>query len=67
MTTSSGYLFGAAIYLGAGMMMLGAGLSEWWSVVSVVIMFVAAAVSSIRFVTEYRLTRLEASGPESGQ
>ena len=57
MTAWSRYLFGASIFFGAGVMMLGGRVSEWWTVFSIAIMFLAAGVFLIRSAVEFRRTR----------
>ena len=57
-------MFGAAIFLGAGMMMLGDQVSEWWKIFPLVTVFAAAAVFLVRSVAEYRVARVEAASPE---
>lgn len=52
----SRYLFGAAIFFGAGVMMLGGELTAWWRIVSLVVMSVAAVVFLTRSIVEFRRT-----------
>lgn len=50
-------LFGAVIFFGAGMTVLTGELSEWWTIVSLTIMFVTAGVFLVSSVVEYHRTR----------
>ncbi|WP_144795818.1 hypothetical protein [Microbacterium paludicola] len=50
-------LFGASIFFGAGVMMLGRDLSQWWTAVSVFVMFLAAVVFLTSSTIEYRRAR----------
>ena len=60
----SRYLFGAAIFFGAGVMMLGDESTAWWRIVSLVVMSVAAVAFRTRSVVEYRRTRNVAGSTE---
>lgn len=61
MTAWSRYLFGASIVFGVGAMMLAEQLPEWWGLVSIIVMVLAASAFLICSVLEYRRGRAAVS------
>ena len=59
MTTSASYLLGGVLFFFAGLVVLTGFQPVWWSIVSVVIVFTASAVSFGRAILESRKARAE--------